>query len=294
VGIELAEIPRRDRLKPVARLQALSLGHALDLSSPGTGAVHSVFPRAVNLEVRGDLWTLLSAQRADLPFGIRVAAEGFDTLGLRCGDRVSVRSGFVGVGRASGALAIDCHAAPRWIPARQGECAHGLANRLAFVAAQAQHRAWPGSARMARAVTSALHDPTALAAALPEVVGCGPGSTPAGDDVLVGIFALLTSPHSGAAGATAACALQRALHPLLPTTTDISAHLLRQAARGLLARPVHELMSALNGSPAAAPLGYAVLAVLDMGATSGADLCVGLLAAARAFLPIHDENTMAA
>jgi hypothetical protein len=261
-------------------MQALSVGHALDVHSAGAGAVHSVFAHAVNAEIGGDLWTLVSADRADLPFGIRVACQGFDALGLRRGDRVNVRSGFVGFESGRAGVVVDCRAAPRWIPALQGALAPGLGERLRVVAVAAGHRAWPGSARMASAVMAALHEPAALRSVLPGVVGCGPGSTPAGDDVLVGILAVLTSPCSGATGAAAAGSLRRSVRPLLPITTDISAHLLRQAANGLFGRAVHELVCALIGSPAPRQLSEAVQRVIDTGATSGADMCVGLLAAA--------------
>jgi hypothetical protein len=277
----------------VTRIQALSTGHAVDLQSTGAGAVHSVFARAVNLEVRGDLWTLLSDERADLPFGIRVGVDRVDALGLRRGDRVSVRSGFVGIGAARSALVVDCRAAPRWTPARQGERAPGLAVRLGVAATEASGRAWPGAAPMARTVVTALNDPDALGGALGRVVGCGPGSTPTGDDVLVGILAALTSAHSGAAGAAAAQSLCRSLGPLLSRTTEISAHLLRQAMCGFVARPVHELVCALVGASDVARLRAAVRSVLDMGATSGADQCTGLLTAATAFLMPHDERAAA-
>jgi hypothetical protein len=146
---------------------------------------------------------------------------------------------------------------------------------------------------MAYAVTSALNHPDALGAVLPDVVGRGPGSTPAGDDVLVGILAVLTSPHSDAMGAAAADLLCRSMLPLLPTTTDISGHLLRQAANGLVGRVVHELVCALIGDPASRRLKETVQRVVETGGTSGADMCVGLLACARSFLMNHDERAAA-
>jgi hypothetical protein len=69
------------------RIQALSVGHALVADSAGFGIVHSAFARAVNLMIRAEMWTLLAADKADLPCGIRVASADFDVLGLRSGDR---------------------------------------------------------------------------------------------------------------------------------------------------------------------------------------------------------------
>ena len=228
----------------MTRAQAVSLGHALDVESPAAGVVHSVFVHAVNLTIRGDLWTLLCEGKGDLPFGIRVARPSFDCLGLRSGDAVRVRSGFVSLGTR---LVVDCRAAPRWTHPAEAEFAPGLLQRLARIAQATCGRSWPESRRMADAVRASMDDAAALREVLAGVVGRGPGATPSGDDVLIGILAVLTSPHSGPAGARATETLRRSLLPLLPTTTDISGHLLRQAAAGLFSRDVHELRSALIG-----------------------------------------------
>ena len=274
-------------------LTALSVGHALDTGSVSSGLVHSVFARAVNLEIHGEMWTVLAAERSDLPLGIRLAAQDFTTLGVRRGDRVHVRAGFAAIASKRGRLVVDCRAAPRWIPAKPEKLAPGLAARLFAAAALVKGRSWHGAASMASAVVSALPDARRLPEVLVQVVGCGSGSTPAGDDVLIGILAVLKSPLSGAAGAEAAAALRRALLPLLPTTTDISGHLLRQAARGLFARNVHELIGALLGDPTPSQLNDRVARVIDTGASSGADLCTGLLACARAWL-VPQQQTAAA
>jgi hypothetical protein len=100
---------------------------------------------------------------------------------------------------------------------------------------------------------------------------------------------VLTSPHSGAGGASAVESLGRALLPLLPTTTDVSAQLLRQAANGLFCRALHELVWALIGDPCAPQLSEQVRRVIEIGATSGADTCEGLLA----FAPCYFERASA-
>jgi Protein of unknown function (DUF2877) len=274
------------------RAQAVSVGHRIDADAPGAGCVHSVFAHAVNLALGGELWTLLGADRPDLPFGIRVASPGFDPPGLRRGDAVHVRSGLVGVGAADRGLVVDCRAAPRWIPDRPSRLAAGLAERLDVVAA-AGHRAWHGSAAMAAAVAAALNDEDALGLALSRVIGRGPGSTPAGDDVVIGILAVLASPLAGPAGVDAVCSLRSAMAPLLPGTTDISAHLLRQASHGWFSRGVHELIAALIEHSPTPVLRARVRRVVESGATSGADLCTGLLACARALLVTLDERVAA-
>ncbi len=135
------------------------MGPALDVHAVSAGAVHSVFARAVNLEIRGDLWTLTGADQGELAFGIRVGARTFDAFGLCRGERVDVRSGFVGIGPGSRRLVVDCRAAPRWMPAVPAKPVPGLSQRLAVVAGAVRHRCWSGSPRLAGDVTSALRDP---------------------------------------------------------------------------------------------------------------------------------------
>ena len=277
-------------MSQAARIQALSVGHALDVDSAGFGIVHSVFARAVNLMIRAEMWTLLAAEKADLPFGIRVASADFDILGLRNGDPVNVRGGFVSIGSGSTSRVVDCRAAPRWLPAPHNKIEPGLAGRLAVVATAASDRSWHESARMAQAVRSALEVSAALGNVLAKVIGRGPGSTPSGDDVLVGILAVLNSPHSGAAGAREAESLGRAILPLLWTTSDVSRQLLRQAAKGLFSRDIHELVLALLGNPPPQQLQNAVRRVIETGATSGADTCMGLLTFAPYFLIPREER----
>lgn len=238
----------------------------------------------------GEMWTLLAAEKADMPFGIRVPLPNFDALGLRRGETVNLRAGYVGIGSR---LVVDCRAAARWMPAGQDNPTRGLGQRLAVVTTAARGRSWRESAQMARDVKAALDEPALLNAALAKVVGRGPGATPSGDDVLVGILAVLTSPYSGGAGAEAAESLGRSIIPLLPTTTDVSGQLLRQATQGLFGRDIHELVSSLIGEPAPEQHRENVRRVVETGATSGADMCEGLLAFAPSFFTHHIERAAA-
>jgi hypothetical protein len=277
----------------VTSVQAISVGHALDVDAASSGIVQHTFAHAVNLGIGGEMWTLLTADGPDLPFGIRAATRDFGDFGLRPGDRVGVRSGFEGIRSGSTCHVVDCRSAPRWQPVPQDRIAPGVGSRLAFAAAAASERAWRGAAPMARAVRSALDVPDTLRGVLGSVVGHGPGSTPSGDDVLVGIFAVLTASQSGRAGAAVARSLEEMMRPLLPGTTEISMQLLRQASRGLLGRAVHALICAICGETNLEALRAAAQRVVEMGATSGADTCMGLLAFAPSFFLSDDERAAA-
>lgn len=117
-----------------------------------------------------------------------------------------------------------------------------------------------------------------LAAAARSLVGRGPGSTPAGDDVLAGVaFGLrLTDDHARLAD------LQDAISPDLgDRTSALSADLLRAALAGHASPEVLSLARTLRPGVDPAARRQAVDAVLRLGSTSGADLLTGLTGALR-------------
>jgi len=90
------------------------------------------------------------------------------------------------------------------------------------------------------------------------LVGCGPGLTPIGDDILVGYLA--AAALAGAGGSALACAAHAARR-----TTALSGTLLTLAARGAIPEAAHRLL--VDGDPE--PL-------LAFGASSGKGIAFGL------------------
>jgi len=111
-----------------------------------------------------------------------------------------------------------------------------------------------------------------LAGPLLRLIGAGPGSTPAGDDVVVGVLAALRA--TGRDGAAAAIA--RDAVPLFDRTTSASRMYLSAAADGRFAERVHELVQGLGSTTAART---AARSAAGWGATSGLDLLSGIVAA---------------
>lgn len=111
-------------------------------------------------------------------------------------------------------------------------------------------------------------------AALSSLAGLGPGLTPSGDDALVGFACGLHAAGAAPEWLADLCedAAQR--------TTDVSASFLRHAADARFSEPLRELAMgvAANDGDAAR---RAARRALDLGATSGADGVVGLLAGVR-------------
>src|SRR5271165_1573244 len=221
------------------RVIAGAIGSAVELRTPRTGRVHSVFTHAVNLELGDELWTVVAPGGHDAALTVRLSGAVVPgDLGLRINDPVYVRS---------------------------------------------RHVAWAGSWPLAGAIVGALASGGRgdLDDAVRRTTGRGPGLTPAGDDVLVGVLAVLTAPGVAAGCEPVAARLRAALAPALPTTTEISRALLRQASQGHVSRPVWELASTLLSGSAAAASAQARADVLSTGATSGGDTCAGLVAACR-------------
>jgi hypothetical protein len=151
-------------------------------------------------------------------------------------------------------------------------------SRAAVTALTAQLAAAPGAlpAPALRPLTDAVRtadavdavDGATITTAAADLVGRGPGSTPAGDDVLCGLWCALIAtglrPPS--------------LPPLDGRTPEMSADLLRLAATGAACREIRALLLALDESARdALALHRALAAVAALGGTSGADLMTGLL-----------------
>ncbi|MBW3605365.1 MAG: DUF2877 domain-containing protein [Actinobacteria bacterium] len=121
-------------------------------------------------------------------------------------------------------------------------------------------------------------DTHTVASVVDELVGRGPGSTPAGDDVLAGLLAALRTYRAAhdrrVAGFTDALAREtaRAAH----RTTALSATLLRCADDGAVVGAARRVLRALagHGRPAEAVASLAVV-----GHTSGRDLLTGIATA---------------
>ena len=110
------------------------------------------------------------------------------------------------------------------------------------------------------------------------LAGLGPGFTPSGDDALAGVL-LVARLLWGAPAELSLLGCLRAIR-----TSEPSMAFLTWAARGQSLAPAHDLLSAAaEGRGVDADRGAAVLA--RVGATSGADLCLGMQRALDSLRP---------
>ena len=213
------------------RLLALSAGPQAPRGR-FNGSVHSVFRQACNIRVDdGRLLALLAPDLGNVPHGVRlsVPTEFAFADHLTVGRPVGCRADVL---RVLGGLSIDLGTAQPW----RGEGATAAVDLSAPEVLQAWRAAWDTlwrnrvsagdsqlnvlasrveaeGLRLARAARRFHTDEAARA--LRRLIGCGPGLTPSGDDLIVGFLAGLWSTTGDA---PARCGLRNAL---CAATTDL-------------------------------------------------------------------------
>ncbi|MGW7823910.1 DUF2877 domain-containing protein [Streptomyces puniciscabiei] len=266
--------------------------------SDATGTVHSVFATACNLAVAGTLVTVHDAGAPHTPTSVRMrsCATGAWSPRAQAGDPVRFRAGVLSF---SGHV-CDLRRLSVWAPGPVPQPVDAAAvGRLAGCVGRAreQHlrgRGFPAFELEARAeeLQAALHSgPSATDGAVRRLIGFGPGLTPAGDDLLVGLMAMLyrlrpVLPSAGQALRAIVHAVRRDAH----RTTDISAHHLRLAAAGAFGEPITGLLDAIAGGAARTVVAARTEDVLRLGASSGADAVAGVVLGVRALVPPPDEK----
>jgi hypothetical protein len=260
------------------------------------GAVHSVFHQACNIRLdNGRLLVLLGPQLGNVPHGVRLdvpAGFGFSRQ-VAVGQRVGCRADVLRV--AGGELSIDLGTAQAW----RGELPAGGVDLTSPEVARAWRAAWrtlqqgrpridsrgvafaaPAveleGVRLARAVR--LWQPDEAARALDRLIGCGPGLTPSGDDLIVGVLAGLwsTTGHDPERRAFLRdlCAVVAAA---AVATGDISRAYLTHAIHGRFAEPLATLAARICEGGDRGCVERATIAALRVGHTSGRDGAFGLL-----------------
>jgi hypothetical protein len=277
------------------RIQAISIGAGVP-GGPFAGVVHSVFRRACNLRTDdGDLVALLAPELGNLPHGIRIEAPGRLAFSdhLRPGRRVGCRAAVLRI--ADSGLAIDLSRAQAWRgelkPVHFARPAVATAWQVAWRALQ--HRRCSDRDPLLRSVgerggalaeASRALDIERATAAARALIGCGPGLTPAGDDLIVGLLAgLRCSRDEAPARHDFLCALGAAVASEAAATGEISRAVLRQAIAGNFAEPLSTLAGAIAEGVPPVEVEAAAGRALCVGHTSGGDGVLGLLLGMQAW-----------
>jgi len=261
----------------------------------GDGEVAAVFERSSYLRIRDDFICIGEQAIGNGPTTLIVAARMAD-LGLRPGQRAFISNGRIAIGD----LLLDFGPCETWrtppwpsVPspaAVRATCAT-LASRagdesptdsLAHALFAIDDTAF---ARLARPRVAAFAAWLSVRWARPlrglsppygsvrDLIGLGPGLTPAGDDFLIGALAVLgalgqTNMHTALAQDIAAAANR---------TSPLSASLLRAAAAGHVGENLHTMIAAIVTGDADGALNAAA----RIGHTSGFDALAGAVVTAR-------------
>lgn len=286
------------------RLQAVSAGTGVP-SGRFTGAVHSIFRRACNLRTDGGrLVTLLGSELGNAPHGIRVnlpAGLAF-TDHLQAGREMGCRAAVLRI--AGSGLAIDLSGAAVW--------RSGLEQLRIDVARPAAATAWAVAWRalgrrrhldreapwgsihgrgQALADAGAALDLDAAGEAIGALIGCGPGLTPAGDDLVLGVLAgLWCTRGDDPARRRFLDALGATVTVAAAATGEISRAYLWHATEGHVAEPLARLAGAIAHGAPPSEVEDAAARALAVGHTSGGDGVLGLLLGIHAWSPAREPG----
>lgn len=208
--------------------------------------------------------TVLAADAPRLPCGVVTGDRAPLTLRWTRGQTGTAGQGRLLVGDSVLAVARWWDARPRLEPPAPG--------RLRMAAALLGQQRDEPEAVPAEAVgdlAAAVARRRPVRAAVRALAGLGPGLTPAGDDVLVGLVSALVCLGHPDAARVATDVLAEAAG----RTTDLSVTLLRHAAAGECLDAVGQLLQAVCRSGDLAPARHVLAAV---GHSSGPALCLGV------------------
>jgi hypothetical protein len=290
---------------PVRRFAALRISRAIDEAvrrADASGMVEGVHRTAVNVRWGDELVTVAHASVGGLPNGIMVDPPiALDQIGLAPG--MPVRGDGVTLRIPGASMVVHLAGATAWSPAlpptRVSKAARIARSEMALQLAANQappvglgpllvglvhDGASAGSlgraaARSLADIVRSLDDGDArraVSAAVP-LIGLGPGATPSGDDLLVGLAAGLIATNQALARPFAEGVAREAPG----RTTSVAECYLFHAGRLEFAERVHDAAAAVLVDPERA-LTRAVTIALAWGASSGADLLVGLLVGIQA------------
>jgi hypothetical protein len=259
-------------------------------AGPLAGQIVAVFAHAavVRLNRDGVLLTLLHPSRDLVPFGVAIP---WDERPPAAGDAVRLSDRELSLGASRFVLegegdSLELASAPFSLAALKLQVPVALRfarrNRPA-AERQALKKADESLRRVVLALSSGQCPPDELADSVHRLVGTGFGSTPTGDDWLVGVVAIgHRLGDSGYLFRPAVTALCATLSRLPATaTTPISREVLRHAARGNLPEALL-CFAALLGDPTAtaAAMRQACQRLLAVGSQTGGDFLTGALSLA--------------
>ncbi len=237
-----------------------------------SGAVHSVFRRAVNLKMEdallciatpdvGGAYHCLNVAEQDLSFFVPGQPVRFSLEGITAGGTfISLQN-------------VPLYRSPLK-PLLRGTANGSITTRFKQIMDRKAPHAGVHTGREPE-LLRLLHTKEHAAAAATRLVGLGPGLTPAGDDLLLGYLAI--TAHMGS-DAERLNALRAAILQNLSRTNNISAQMLHDAVFGHYPERAAAVVAALCKGEAES-LTVLLPRLMEIGASSGSDMAAGMYGA---------------
>ncbi len=293
-------------------VRAISIGHAVPRMQ-FDAVVHSVFASAVNLQpvAGGQMLTLLASADGDSPQGIRLDAwEQWSPDRLQAGMRAACRNGLLHFDGHP--LTVDLREATCWdaglpvlqvdlreagiraawqcaweaLDKRQAEYASELRASQLLAHEAASDTLWVqrASRSIHQVLRATFRGDSRDIAAIQDLIGLGPGLTPAGDDLTAGyLLGLRYATRGGLERIEFFWGVRSAVLEALDRAGDISRTYLYYAARGEPSGPIFGLVSAICSGASESTVLERAEAAMSLGHTSGMDVVMGLLLGAAAW-----------
>lgn len=291
-------------------ISALSRGYLVPTVS-FDGYVHSVFDSALNVRLRdGMIVSILTPAHPHQPRAVRMNSGldiRFDRYNVFAGDRVACRAGIIRLLHRG--FSVDLRPAELWkctLPPLQANLKMEPVNRawrLSLAIALNHLASFHGIADAALAVLEigvfqspsplklqVFHAVTALThatkdtnvgpavAAASQLIGLGPGLTPAGDDFVSGFITGMwsTAKDDNFVSRFIQPFISRLRHHFV-RTTDLSAAFLTDSVNQAPSEATINLVGAITEGQPASVVERVTRAALNIGSTSGADMVAGIL-----------------
>lgn len=296
------------------------------LLAPATGRVHSVFERACNLLLDGGpMLALLYPELPRTPWGLHLAENATGELTQRMSGMFTPGDPFQLCAESAEIEFSNCRVRVQFEKARVWDASlkahskpqpftpspkavHVLEERLHWTKRKILHknfsrldtivtrRLQEGAAQLRMALqprNEVEKQDTALQQAAFNLMGLGPGLTPAGDDMLVGALAALTlsAPANKAATSLLASLRHWVSSQAIQRTSPVAAVFMLHACAGLFAENLLNTLEALRTPEAVSGLQDAAEHLLAFGASSGADTLTGILCVLTS--PLFSESAAA-
>jgi hypothetical protein len=274
------------------------------------GRVEAVFENACNVALdSGGLVTVLAPRAGNVAHGIRLSNEIRFDVRLRRGMPVRIEEAWVDFD--SGAAMVRLTSAHLWASALRPGCCewnsrsdraaaivrdllrHEAAVRgseFLAVVLRMEDPSKPLAVRIAPVLALLAHctqasDRAGALRQVAQLIGLGPGLTPAGDDFIIGWLAGLTLRAGTPPQREFLQDLCAGIAPLGRATTSVSRQHLADACALAFSERLADLCLAIGEAVHGAALASAVAALVQVGASSGADAAAGVLFALSDCVP---------